>query len=117
MKIRFVHLSSIAVGFALLGAGPCGGSQKADTGDFRGTDKEVAQAVYDFRDAVAKRDESKICDTYFTAALKQSVADAHHSTCAKAIEDSVADIDATDISIPKDGISVEGTTATVKVKT
>jgi hypothetical protein len=115
MRIRPVILVPALLAFGALGAGPCGRGQSADTGDFKGTEKDVAQAVYDFRDAVAKRDESKICDTYFTAALKQSVADAHHSTCAKAIEDSVADIDATDIKVQD--ITVEGSTATVKVKT
>src|SRR4051794_13625326 len=121
MKIRFVHLSSIALGFALLGAGPCGGSQKADTGDFKGADKDVAQAVYDFRDAVTKRDESKICDTYFTPELKAKVAADGKAanrgdTCSKVIQDSVADIDATDIKV-KD-VSVTGDkTAVVTVTT
>src|SRR4051812_1116426 len=120
MRIRPVHLVSVALGFAVLGAGPCGGSQKADTKGFEGTDKDVAQAVYDFRDAVAKRDESKICDTYFTAALKAKVAASGKAadrgdTCAKAIEDPIADIDATDIKV-KD-VNVTGNTAPATVTT
>jgi hypothetical protein len=121
MKIRGVHLLSIGLGFALLGAGPCGGGgQSADTDDFQGTDKDVAQAVYDFRDAVAKRDESKICDTYFTPDLKAKVAAdgkaaGRGDTCAKAIEDPIADIDATDIKVKS--VDVTGTTATVTVTT
>src|SRR3954462_15194503 len=129
MRIRPVHLVSVALGVAVLGAGPCGGSQSpgpgagpgagsqsADTGSFKGAEKDVAQAVYDFRDAVAKRDESKICDTYFTPALKEKVAADGKAadrgdTCAKAIEDPIADIDATDIKV-KD-VNVTGDKATV----
>ncbi len=121
MRIRPVHLVSVALGFAVLGAGPCGGGgQSADTKGFEGTEKDVAQAVYDFRDAVAKRDESKICDTYFTPALKEKVASdgkaaGRGDTCAKVLEDPIADIDATDIKV-KD-VNVTGDSATVTVTT
>ena len=120
MRIRPVHLVSVALGFAVIGAGPCGGGQKADTGDFKGTEKDVAQAVYDFRDAVAKRDESKICDTYFTPQLKAAVTEkgkaaGRGDTCRDVIQDPIADIDATDIKV-KD-IKVTGDTAVVTVTT
>jgi len=121
MRIRPVHLVSVALGFAVLGAGPCGGGgQSADTKGFEGTEKDVAQAVYDFRDAVAKRDEAKICDTYFTPDLKAKVAAdgkaaGRGSDCAKVIQDPIADIDATDIKV-KD-VKVTGDTAVVTVTT
>ena len=121
MKIRPVHLVSVALGVAVLGAGPCaGGGQSADTGDFKGADKDVAQAVYDFRDAVVKRDEGKVCDTYFTTDLKNAVAEkgkaaGRGDSCSKVIEDPLADIDATDIKV-KD-VNVTGDTATVTVTT
>src|SRR3954447_4142725 len=120
MKIRAVHLLPAALGLVAIGAGPCGGSKSADTGSFSGTEKDVAQAVYDFRDAVAKRDESKICDTYFTAALKAKVAASGKAadrgdTCAKAMEDPTADIDAPDIKV-KD-VNVTGNPATATVTT
>ena len=97
MRIRRAALIPAFLALAAIGAGPCGRGQSADTGDFKGTEKDVAQAVYDFRDAVAKRDESKICDTYLTPALKEQVAAkgkeaGRGSTCAKAIEDSIADM-------------------------
>src|SRR5689334_5618529 len=104
MRPRLVHMLPVVLAVAAVGVGPCGQSKSADTGDFKGAEKDVAQTVYDFRDAVAKRDESKICDTYFTAGLKEQVtakgkAADRGSTCAKAIEDSIADIDATDIKV------------------
>ena len=121
MRIRLVHVVSVGLGFAVLGAGPCGGGgQSADTKGLEGTEKDVAEAVYDFRDAVAKRDEAKICDTYFTPALKEKVAAdgkaaGRGDSCADVIKDSVADIDATDIKV-KD-VNVTGNTATVTVTT
>ena len=51
MEIRAVHLLPVALGLVAIGAGPCGGGQSADTKGFEGTEKDVAQAVYDFRDA------------------------------------------------------------------
>ena len=120
MRIRPVHLVSVALGVAVLGAGPCGGSQSADTGSFKGAEKDVAQAVYDFRDAVSKRDESKICDTFFTPELKSAVTEkgkaaGRGDTCSKVVEDPIADIDATDIKV-KD-VKVTGDTAVVTVTT
>jgi ketosteroid isomerase-like protein len=120
MRIRPVAVVPIVLASSLLGVGACGQSNKADTGKFTGTEKDVAQAVYDFRDAVAKRDEAKVCDTFFTPALRDEVtregkAAGRGSTCAKAIEDSIADIDATDLKV--EDVTVNGSTATATVKT
>src|SRR3954451_9074920 len=105
MRLSPVNLVSVALGVAVLGAAPGGGaSQSADTGKLQGAEKDVAQGVYDFRDAVSKRDESKICDTFFTPELKSAVTEkgkaaGRGDTCSKAIEDPIADIDATDIKV------------------
>ena len=122
MRLRPIAVPPILLAVVLMAPGACGQTTTSDTGDFQGAQKDVAEAVYDFRDAIAKRDEAKICDAYLTAALRDEItrvaksAD-RGSTCAKAIEDSIQDIDATDIEIPKGGIAITGTTATVKVKT
>lgn len=122
MRLRPLAIPPILLAVVLMAPGACGQSSGTNVDDFEGTQKDVAEAVYDFRDAVAKRDEAKICDAYFTAALREEVvrvgkAADRGSTCAKAIEDSIQDIDATDIEIPKGGIAITGTTATVKIKT
>jgi hypothetical protein len=120
MRIRPVAVIPIVLASSLLGVGACGQAQKADTDKFEGAEKDVAEAVFEFRDAVAKRDEGKICDSYFTPALREEVvskgkAAGRGSTCAKAIEDSIADIDATDIEVT--AVTIEGTTATATIKT
>jgi hypothetical protein len=122
MRLRPLALPPIFLAVVLMAPGACGQSSKSNAGDFQGTEKDVAQAVFDFRDAVAKRDEAKVCDAFFTARLRDEVtrvsrAAGRGSTCAKAIEDSIRDIDATDITIVKGGISITGDTATVKIKT
>lgn len=122
MRLRPVALPPIVLAVVLMAPGACGQGNSTNVDDFEGPQKDVAEAVYDFRDAVAKRDEAKVCDSFFTAELRDEIvrvgkAADRGSTCAKAIEDSIQDIDATDIEIPKDGITIEGTTATVKIKT
>jgi ketosteroid isomerase-like protein len=120
MRIRSVAIVPIVLATSLLGVGACGQSQSSNTDKFSGAEKDVAQAVYDLRDAVTKRDEAKICDTYFTPALRDEVAQkgkaaGRGSTCAKAIEDSIADIDATDLKV--EDVTVQGSAATVRIKT
>lgn len=122
MRLRPVALPPVFLAVVLMAPGACGQGSSTNTDDFSGAEKDVAEAVYDFRDAVAKRDEGKICDSYFTSELRDEIVRVSKgtdrgSTCAKAIEDSIQDIDATDIEIPKDGITISGTTATVKYKT
>jgi hypothetical protein len=122
MRLRPIALPPIFLAVVLMAPGACGQSNSSNTDDFQGTEKDVAEAVYDFRDAIAKRDEAKICDAFFTGALRDEVtrvakAADRGSTCAKAVEDSVQDIDATDIEIPKGGIAITGKTATVRIKT
>jgi hypothetical protein len=122
MRLRPIALPPLFLAVVLMAPGACGQSSKSNAGDFQGTEKDVAQTVFDFRDAVAKRDEGKICDAFLTATLRDEITQAaksadRGSTCAKGIEDSIQDIDATDITIEKGGISISGTTATVRYKT
>jgi len=120
MRRRAAALPPVVLAVALMAPGACGQSTKSDTGKFSGAEKDAAQAVYDLRDAVAKRDEGKICDSYFTTALREEVARTakaagRGSTCADAIKDSIAVIDATDLSVER--VDVKGRTATATIKT
>lgn len=122
MRLRPAALTPAVLTAALLALSGCTQGTTANTDDFEGTQKDVADAVFEFRDAVAKRDEAKICDAFFTDTLRDEIVRVGKgagsgATCAKAIEESIQTIDAVDIEIPKDGITIEGTTATVKIKT
>jgi hypothetical protein len=120
MRLRAVALPPIVLAAALMGPGPCGSAGKSDTSKFSGTSKDVAQAVYDMRDAVAKRDQGKVCDTYFTVALKNKLAalarqDRRGSSCSDQLKDSLQDVDSTDLTVQS--VKVSGNRATVTYKT
>jgi hypothetical protein len=123
MRPRAAVLSLLLSAAAALAAGGCTqGGVTANSDDFEGDEKAVAEAVFEFRDAIARRDEAKICDAYLTDELRDEItrvakAAGRGSTCAKAIEESVQTIDAVDIEIPGDGITITGTDATVEIKT
>lgn len=122
MRLRPLALPPVFLAVVLMAPGSCGQSSQSNAGDFQGTEKDVADTVFDFRDAIAKRDEAKVCDAFFTGELRDEItrragAAGRGSTCAKAIEDSIQDIDATDIEIVKGGISITGNTAKVRIKT
>lgn len=122
MRIRPLAVPPILLAAALMAPGACGQASTDNTDDFTGAQRDVARAVYDFRDAIARRDEAKICDAYFTGALRDEIVRVSKqagrgTTCASAVQDSIQDIDATDITIPKDGITISGDTATVRITT
>jgi len=112
----------LAVLAAAVALAACGQAQTANTDAFAGDQKAVAEAVYAFRDAVARRDEAKVCDSFLTAERRDELVRlakeaGRGSTCAAAVEDTLRAIDATDIEILQDGITVTGKTATVKIRT
>ena len=119
--MRRTHLvlpTLAAAALFVAGCAPQPNDSNAD--DFEGAEKDVAETVFEFRDAVAKRDEAKVCDSYFTSELRDEIvrvakAADRGSTCADAIADTLQDIDATDIEI--EDITVSGSTATVSIKT
>jgi hypothetical protein len=120
MRLRAATLPPIVLAVVLMAPGGCASSTKSDTSKFSGPSKDVAQAVYDLRDAVTKHDQGKICDTYFTSALRDKMAqlaktDKRGVTCADQIKDSLQDVGATDLTVEK--VTITGTAATVLVKT
>ncbi|MDX6639909.1 MAG: hypothetical protein QOF12_920 [Solirubrobacteraceae bacterium] len=120
MRLRAAALPPIVLAVALMAPGACGQSGSSDTSKFSGPSKNVAQRVYDLRDAVAKRDQTKICDTYFTAALRTKLAalaktDRRGSTCPDQLKDSLQDVDSTDLTVQK--VTITGSDATVTYKT
>jgi ketosteroid isomerase-like protein len=123
MRIRPAALPPIVLAGALMAPGACGaGGSSSDTSKFNGAAKDVAQAVYDLRDAIAKRDENKICDDFVTDALRTQLAGLakqgphpRGTTCADELKDSIQDIDATDIKVQS--VTVTGNTATATYRT
>ena len=106
---------------AALGLGACAqGAARDNADDFQGDERAVADAVFAFRDAVAKRDQDEVCEAYFTAQLRDDITESgkaagRGSTCAQVVEDSIQDIDATEVEITD--IRITGSGAEVDYKT
>jgi hypothetical protein len=120
MRLRAAALPPVLLAVVLMAPGGCGTTGKSDTSKFSGTDKAVAQSVYDLRDAIAQRDEGKICDTYLTTALKNQLGnlakqDKRGVTCADELKTSIQDVDSTDITVT--AVSITGNTATATITT
>src|SRR5438270_7211619 len=106
MRVPTAALPPIVLAVAVMAPGACGQASKSDTSKFQEPAKSVAQAVYDLRDAVAKRDQAKVCASYLTLTVQkqlaaQAKASGRGSTCPDELKDSLQDIDSTDLTVQK----------------
>ena len=118
--MRVAAIPPILLAAAALAPGGCGATSGDSADKFKGRQKQVAQAVDDVRDAGRKRDGRKICDSYMTPQLRDRLASLARTSgrgtdCADQLDDSLKDADSFDLKV--ESISIEGTTATVRVKT
>ena len=105
---------------AALGLGACTQAATDNADDFQGDERAVADAVYEFRDAVAQRDEEEVCDAHLTAELRDTIIECGEqagrgTTCPQVVQDSIQDVDATEIEITD--IRITGSDAEVDYKT
>ena len=110
----------VALLAAALGLGACTQASRDNADDYEGDERAVADAVFSFRDAVAQRDEEEVCDAHFTTELRDDITERGEAadrgtTCPQVLQDSIQDIDATEIEITD--IRVTGSTAEVDIKT
>lgn len=101
---------------ALLGTG-CGAASQADSAkNFTGEPKAVATTIDDLQKAGRKRDADKICGELLSNALATKIRETSKKTCVSAVKESLKDVDAFDLEVVKNGVTISGTTATAKVK-
>jgi len=121
MRKRLVALPPIVLAVALMAPGGCGvGGSSSSTSNLKNqTQKDVAQAIYDMRDAIAKRDQGKVCDSFLSTKLKNQLAGLakkrNGTDCSDELKDSLQDVDSTDIKV--ESVNVTGNSATATVKT
>jgi hypothetical protein len=101
----------IAVLLSVAAAG-CAGSSSS-SGNFQGTERDVAKAIDDLSSAASRKNEAKICDELLTKELAQSLKSTG-TDCETEISDAIADSDDYDMTV-KD-VSVSGPTATAVVE-
>lgn len=85
---------------------------KTSTGNFKGTEKSVAQTVANLQSAAAAGEQKKICAEDLSASVVTSLGGT--KGCEKAVKEQVAEIDGTEAEV--ESVQVSGTTATAKVK-
>jgi hypothetical protein len=104
-----VALIALLVAVAVAG---CTASSSS-SGNFQGTERDVADAIDDFSSAASRKNEAKICDELLTRELAQSLRSTG-TNCETEISDALADADDYDLTV-KD-VSVSGATATAVVE-
>ena len=94
----------------------CGSGSQDSAGDFSGEAKQVASTIDDLQDAGRKRDAEQICSRLLATALVEKIKANGKRTCESTLDESLKDVDAFDLEIVKNGVSVNGNTATAKVR-
>jgi len=112
--MRSASAALVATAVAALLAG-CGATNSStDTsGDFRGEQQLVANAVEDLQSAAADGDEGKICRDLLSQSLANRLA-SRGGGCAPAVDAAIKDADTFDLAVQS--VQVNGDRATARVK-
>jgi hypothetical protein len=102
-----------ALALCALALGACTQSTKNTVKDFQGPQRSVAKAVEDLESAGKDRDANKICGQLLAGSLIRTIERASKRTCADALDKRLDDVDAFALDVDK--VTVQGTTATVRV--
>jgi hypothetical protein len=86
-----------------------------DTGRFSGTEKAVATSLDDLADAGRSRDGARVCSQLLSKRLVDRL-DSSGGSRRNALEDQLDNADVFDIDVAKDAITVNGSTATARVR-
>jgi len=106
-------LAAVATCAALAaGCAPTAGSS-TKLSNFRGDQRQVAQAVVDFQSAANDGDEQRICRDLLAQALAGRLA-AHGRGCPAAVHEAIRDADSLDMTVQS--VRVTGPRASARVK-
>jgi uncharacterized membrane protein len=106
-----LQLVSLVIVAAVLLAG-CAGANTS-VRNFKGTEREVADAIGSFESAGQRKHQKKICQDLLTAQYAKSLA-AGRSTCEDEVDDAIADAD--DFKLTVKSVTVSGPAATAQVE-
>jgi hypothetical protein len=104
-------LVSLVLAAAVALAGCAGANTSAR--NFKGTERDVADAIADFQSAGQRKDRTKICTELLTVELARSLR-APGTSCEDEIDDALADADDYDLNIK--AVNVTGASATAQVE-
>jgi hypothetical protein len=109
--MRRVH-ALITVAAVAGGLAGCSATPPSSAGDFKGTERDVAQVVDDMQKAGRTGKPDKLCNDIFTASLAEKFK-AGSETCVDEVEKAMRDVNDYDIKV--EDITITGNTATAKV--
>jgi uncharacterized cupredoxin-like copper-binding protein len=104
-------LAAVPLVLAALATGCAGGASSSS--DFQGEEKQVAEVVEDLQSAGETGDARAICEDVLATSLSDQIKDAG-STCEQEMEKAIEDADDFDLDV--EDVTIEGDTATVKVR-
>ena len=106
-------LAAVAVCAALAAGCAPTTSTKTNVSQFKGDQRQVAQAVADFQSAANDGDDQRICTAVLAKALAARLA-AHGSGCPAVVHEAIRDADTLDMTVQS--VRVAGPRATARVK-
>lgn len=92
----------------------CGGGGAANTGDFSGEERNVADTIAEFSDAAGRNEESEACADTLSASLRETVAEGGED-CPAELEKVFEDAQGGTIEIDDITIAADRTSATADV--
>jgi len=104
-------LAAVPLVLAALASGCAGGASSA--GNFQGEEKKVADVVEKLQTAGETGDAKEICDDIFAKSLSDQMK-AAGSTCEEELDKALKDADDFDLDV--ESVTIDGNTATAKVK-
>jgi hypothetical protein len=104
-------LLAVVLALAAFASGCAGASSSAD--DFQGEERRVADVVEKLQTAGQTGDAAEICDEIISKALRDEIAEAG-SDCEQEIDKAIKDADDFDLEV--EDVTIQGDTATAKVK-
>jgi hypothetical protein len=106
-----VSLTALAAVVVLAGCSSQSSSKAAD--DYSGVQKDVVTVVDDLINNASKKDGKEICTTVFATKLADQLRQGAKD-CTDAVNDQLDDASNWDLDVVKNGVTVNGDTATVK---
>ena len=104
-------LAALPLVVAALASGCAGGA--SSTSDFTGEQKQVADVVEKLQSAGETGDAKEICDDILAKSLSDQIK-AAGSTCEQELDKAIKDADDFDLEV--ESVTIDGNTATAKVK-
>jgi uncharacterized cupredoxin-like copper-binding protein len=104
-------LLAVSVVLAALASGCAGSSSSA--GEFEGEERNVAEVVEKLQTAGESGNAAEICDEVLAKAVREQIQEAG-STCEQELEKAIKDAD--DFELDVEDVTVQGNSATAKVK-